>query len=243
MASAAFFRFAQLVERFRWLFLPIGLFALVAMGVHAAADAVDDRILWAVDQLDAVFDKAFASWSVTERLVNVIGLEERTWFARAITFVWELAADAVIALPALSYREAPPKGRGWQELLERAVKRPTAARLLRPLATFPLILAGACAIARMVQGALFLSFHGGGAVAAAAAVFSRLLAILALGAVLASLGWRALHHSLQVADRLADEKKQSRLRRWSAGVAGVGLVAPLSLAALLEASALLSFFR
>ena len=27
---------------FRWAFMPLGLFALVAVGVHAAADVVDD---------------------------------------------------------------------------------------------------------------------------------------------------------------------------------------------------------
>jgi len=53
--------------------LPLGLCALVAVGAHAAADVVGDRLLWLVDRVDALFDAVWSSWSFTAPLVEVVG--------------------------------------------------------------------------------------------------------------------------------------------------------------------------
>src|SRR3974390_1061427 len=98
-------RVAERVGRVRWIFLPLGLCALAAVGAHAAADVMGESVLWAVDRVDAFFDAIFASWSVTAPLVDLVGLSERTVFARAVALALELCADALIALPLLDYDE------------------------------------------------------------------------------------------------------------------------------------------
>src|SRR4051812_33717492 len=78
----------------RWAFMPLGLLALLAVGVHAAADTLDDRILWFVDRLDAGMDAFFGQFSLTARMVDWIGHSQRLLMARSLTLIWELAADA-----------------------------------------------------------------------------------------------------------------------------------------------------
>ena len=151
-------RVSERVNRFRWVFLPAGLCALTAVGAHAAADVVGDRLLFLVDRVDAFFDAIWSSWSVTKPLVELVGLTQRTWFARAIALCWELAADALIAIPLLAYeeREAVEEWRLGRDLLRRAR---SPLRLVRPLATLLVAFAGACSVARMVQGSVQLALH------------------------------------------------------------------------------------
>src|SRR3954469_23700330 len=148
----------QRVSRIRWIFLPFGMCALVAVGAHTAADVVGDKVLWVVDRLDALFDAIFSSWSVTAPLVDLVGLSQRTFFARAAALTWELLADALIALPLLGYdeREAADE---WIRARLILQKKPTARRLARPIATALVAVAGACSVARMVQGSVQLSLH------------------------------------------------------------------------------------
>ena len=240
---------------FRWAFMPLGLFALVAVGVHAAADTVDFRILWLVDRLDSFCDSLFAAWSVTEPLVNLVGTSQRTLFARAVTLAWELAADLVIALPALGYREedAPIASkrisfvtkapRTFTVLFKKVGTAPTSARIIRPLATAALVIAGACSLASMVQGALYLSLRAGIAGDEFAGPFARIAAIITLAAVFGTLGWRAVLRSLQSADTLCEEHSKTRLRAYWVGIVGSALVVPLAVAALVDAAPLLAFFR
>lgn len=149
---------AERVGRIRWVFLPLGLCALVAVGAHAAADVVGDQVLWVVDRVDAFFDSLWSSWSVTAPLVDLVGLTQRTWFARAVALAWELAADALIAVPLLGYDEREA-AKEWQLARDwlRRVRSPL--RLLRPAATLLVAVAGSCSIARMVQGSVQLALH------------------------------------------------------------------------------------
>src|SRR3954471_7870615 len=136
---------AERVGRVRWIFLPLGLCALVAVGAHAAADVVGDRVLWAVDRVDAFFDWIWSAWSFTAPLVDLVGFTQRTWFARAVALAWELAADALIALPLLGYdeREAMREWRMARDFLRR-IRSPLW--LVRPLATLLISAAGAFSI-------------------------------------------------------------------------------------------------
>src|SRR5438132_11530826 len=120
------------VGRIRWIFLPLGMCALVAVGAHAGADVVGDRVLWIVDKVDAFFDAIFSTWSVTAPLVDLVGLEQRTLFARGAALLWELCADFLLALPLLGYDEREVSE---EVALARALlwKRPSL-RLFRPLA-------------------------------------------------------------------------------------------------------------
>jgi hypothetical protein len=149
---------SERVGRIRWIFLPLGLGALIAVGAPAAADVVGDRLLWLVDRVDAFFDAIWSSWSVTAPLVEVIGLTQRTWFARAVALCWELAADALVAVPLLGYEERDA-AREWQ--LARDMLRRIRSPLLfvRPAATVLVGIAGAFSVARMVQGSLQLAIH------------------------------------------------------------------------------------
>jgi hypothetical protein len=231
---------------FRWLFMPVGLFALLAVGVHAAADVVDDRLLWLIDRADASFDAFVSQWPLTQPMVNWVGLEQRVWLARALALLWELAADLFLALPALGYEEHAsrvPLAQRWKPLWAKVVAHPSGLLVVRPLATLAVSLAGACAVGRMVQGALYLSLRGGLGDGIAGPL-ARLCAIAALAAVLAAFGGRAFLRNVQHAVSAAPVAgARGRWKRWTAGWLGSLVVAPLALAALVGASPLLSFFR
>lgn len=254
---------------FRWAFMPLGLFALVAVGVHAAADLVDDKLLTAIEQLDAWLDGLLAQSETTAAWVNRIDTRERTMIARALALAWELGVDAFIALPALGYDEQSQEDRKlafrretWRSLLSRLNQRPTPMRLVRPLVTAVFVLGGAYAVARLVESTAFVGLVGDVAPADAAQVIARVLGALAMVVVLLSHGWRAVLRALQYADARCEElelkgaaplelveavsatkksKRRSALRPWLAGAWGNVISFPLALALVLEARSLLSF--
>ncbi|SET22372.1 hypothetical protein [Stigmatella erecta] len=243
---------------FRWAFMPLGLLSLIAVGVHAATDTVDDRLLTLVDGLDAAFDQWVGGSPWTEGWVDLLSLERRTQLARGLALAWELAVDLVLALPALGYRETRPPSEeeepwrrylppregkpGWRALFARALRQPTTVRWVRPLATAAVVLAGACSVARLVQGTVYLSWRelfGEGA----ADVAARGLALAALGGILATLGWRAVLRNLQHADAASQAQVRSRWQALSYGLVGSALAVPLALAAVWDAAPVLSFLR
>lgn len=246
---------SRFIGGFRWAFMPLGLLSLIAVGVHAAADTLDDRLLTLVDMADAAFDRLVGASSVTEGLVNLISLEQRTLIARALALGWELYVDLILALPALGYRESKAKEEEpwrkylaqdtrptWRQLFARSVRKPTTMRWTRPLATAAVVLAGTCAVARLLQGTVYLAWRellGENAADMAA----RGLALGALVGILATLGWRAVLRNLQHADTASEENVRNRLQALSFGLAGSAVAVPLALAALLDASPVLSFLR
>ncbi len=237
--------------------MPLGLFALLAVGAHAAADTVDERLLWLIDRVDSAFDGLVARWSFTEGLVHWVDLGDRTWLARALALLWELLAVAVLAFPGLAYREAnrkrPPDSfaalvgappRGWKEIFRDLLRRPTLLRVARPLCTAAVALAGACAVGRMVQGAVYLQSRGllGDDLAGP---LGRFAALSAVTGVLLAFGARATLLALYRADKVAVEEGKTApyLKLVLMGLPGTALVVPLAVAALLDAAPLLSFFR
>ncbi len=204
---------SERVGRIRWIFLPLGLCALVAVGAHAAADVVGDRVLWAVDRVDAFFDALWSRWSLTAPLVDVVGVTQRTWFARAVALTWELAADALIAVPLLGYdeRDALQELRLARDALRR-LRSPL--RLVRPAATLLVAIAGACSVARMARGSLELALH--------LHWLGQLAGLAVLAGVLALLVPRAAVRSLE----------HARTARY--GVAAAVVLLPLVAAAVLS---------
>ncbi|MFL5357812.1 hypothetical protein [Archangium sp.] len=254
MSQGPLSAFSRFLGHFRWAFMPLGLLALLAVGVHAAADTLDDRLLVLVDLADSAFDRVVGRFTLTESLVDLLSLERRTTLARALALAWELTADVVLALPALGYREelaaqassrfspALPARDSWRALLVRCLRRPTSMRWIRPLATALVAVAGACTVARLVQGTVYLSWRellGEGA----ADVAARGLALAALAGLLWRLGWRAVLRNLQHADSASEAHARGFARAFAYGLPGSALVAPLALAAALDASPLLSFVR
>jgi hypothetical protein len=263
-SAPALTRISSFFGHFRWLFMPLGLVALIAVGVHAAADTVDDRLLWLVQALDAWMDGHFARVEALQSWVDRFGSREQTLVARALTLVWELIADVILAVPLIGYAESNPsafKKETWRTLLQRVNQQPTPMRLIRPIVTAIFALAGAYAIARMVDGALFISLRAGVAPDALAQPLARAIAFLAFLHVSIAFGWRAVLRALQHADAactpvavaataaerlalLSGQKKPSHVRGpWTVGLIGSAIAAPLALAALLDALPLLSFFR
>ncbi|HZX96808.1 MAG TPA: hypothetical protein VFE90_19975 [Myxococcales bacterium] len=208
--------FTGRVARARWVFVPLGLCALAAVGAHAAADVVGDRVLWLVDGVDAFFDALWSKWSLTAPLVDLVGLTQRTWFARAVALAWELAADALVAVPLLGYDERDA-AREWgmaRDLLRR-IRSPL--RAVPPLATLLVSVAGACSVARMVQGSVQLALHLGW--------FSWLLRTAVLLAMLILLTPRAVFRSLE---------HTAGRRRAAFSVLAAVLLIPLMVAAVLS---------
>ncbi len=250
MSPGPFTALSRFLGHFRWAFMPLGLLALIAVGVHAAADTLDDRLLAVVDLADAAFDRVVGRYGLTASLVDLLSLERRTTLARALALLWELTADGVLALPALGYREelsSPvsshlPQRNTWRAMLSRCLRKPTTLRWIRPLATALVAVAGACTVARLVQGSVYLSWRellGDGA----ADVVARGLALAALGGLLWRLGWRAVLRNLQHADAASELHARGPARAFAYGLPGSALVAPLALAAALDASPLWSFVR
>jgi hypothetical protein len=248
---------ARLAERLRFVFVPLALCALVAVGAHAAADVASGVILGFVDTADAALDSLLSRAALTAPLVDLIGPAQRIGFARALALLWELCADAFLALPLLDYEEAGSAGgarrtRGaaaikgehrdevarFRELCRRAWHRPTTLRIVRPLVTAAVALAGACSTARLLQGSVHLALHGGHL----AGVVARGLAIFAVCALVASLAWRAVVHALFRADRISDRRARSFRSALLVGAPSAALLLPLAVAAL-RAAPLLSFLR
>ena len=231
---------------FSWGFMPLGLFALVAVGVHCAADIVDDGLLRGVERLDAWLDGLLAQFEFTLSFVNGIDSRERTLISRGLTLAWELAVDFFIALPALGYGEVDPRERkfafkqeSWRSALSRLNKQPTPMRLLRPAVTAIFACGGAYAVSRLTESTLFVGLLGDVAGADVAAPFARLCGALAMALVLFSHGWRATLRAFQHADATCLAAKHP----WAAGWWGSVLSFPLALALLLQGQALLSFIR
>jgi hypothetical protein len=237
---------SSVFNAFRWLFMPLGLLALIAIGVHAAADVIDDHLLRVIEQLDAWADGLLARSEVTADWVNRIDSRERTWIARGLALIWELAVDVFIAVPALGYAEVSQTERGfsvqretWRALLSRLNQRPTPMRLLRPVLTGIFVIGGAYTVLRLVEATLFVGLVGDVAPADVSSMIARGAGIVALTLVLGSHGWRAVLRSLQHADARCEAATSLRERLF-AGTWGTALAMPLAVALVLQARALLS---
>jgi len=229
---------ARLADRLRFLFVPIALCALVAVGAHAAAEVASERILAVADAVDAAADSFFSRFALTSPIVDWIGPAQRIGFARALALLWELSADAFLALPLLGYDERSDEVRRFRALCQKAWKRPTTLRIVRPLVTAIIALAGACSTARLLQGSVHLALHGG----PFAGFLARTLAVVAVCALVASLAWRAVVHAMLTADRTSDRRARSWRSALALGAPSAALLLPLALAGL-RAAPLLSFLR
>lgn len=97
---------------FRTLIRRLGGIALILMGVHAAADILDDLAYTALDALDLVVDEsvaAFLGWlssaggmtpdgatSAIERFATAVDLAEKDWLALRLALVAELILDVLL---------------------------------------------------------------------------------------------------------------------------------------------------
>ncbi|MBX7115686.1 MAG: hypothetical protein K1X64_15260 [Myxococcaceae bacterium] len=215
----------------RGFYVPLGLFALIAVGVHGAADVLDDYVLRGVERLDAWLDTFWAMNSFTESWVDAVSSLQRTWIARAVAFAWEIAADLVVALPCLNYFEeeradlrSPFR---WGALLSRLNQKPTLTRLTRPFIAGIFAGTGAWTISRAVESALYPQLS---ALEEFAAPTAHTVSLISFALVLGSLAWRCAALALMHADS-ASEKRPGF---FAAGVWGTAVVLPLAVAAIAD---------
>jgi len=235
---------------FRGAFMPVGLFALVAIGVHAGADLVDDRLLVLIDALDAWADGLLARAEVTAGWVDRVGPLQRTVIARLLALGWELSVDLLVVLPQLGYSEADEaeqrfsfRRETWRSLAARVNRTPTPARLVRPLVTAVFAGAGAYAVARLVESTLFVALQTDVAPPEVAEALARVFGGLAMALVLASHGWRAVLRALEHADAACEANARVGKSPWVVGLWGSVLSFPLAVALVLEAQNLLALVR
>ncbi len=259
-------RLSRALSSVRWIFMPLGLFSLVAVGVHAGAFVLGEWLLALFDMLNGVFVRACTAalldlgrWlhlstatvdGWISGAVGLIDLRERELAARWLAVGIELWSDAVLALPALSYHEhdrrerpgrfaKPPSG---PLALARAITaRPSLVRFLMPACTAAVALAGAARVATEMQASAFAALARA-LPPAVAGMVARSLAIALLVGLLASLGTRAVVQSAHVA-YLRSERDAVRRRFWLRGSSALAVAVPLAALALVHGAPLLSFFR
>lgn len=251
MERTAAQRVSEGAGHFRFLFMPVGLLALVAVGVHAGADLVDDRLLRLLEALDARLDSLFAQAAWTRGWVDAVGSLERTVAARGLALAWELAVDVLVALPLLGYREAEAAPlisavrarEAAGQVLLRTLRAPTPLRVLRPLAVACFVAGGAVQVSRLVEGSLFVGLGGGLLPEGWAGPAARGAAVAAAALVLVSLGARAVGRALEHGDRASSAAVAEGRSAWTAGLWGTALAVPLGVALALEGRALLGIFQ
>lgn len=152
----------------RSLFIGVGAFALVAIGIHAAADCLDDRIFAAVEALDEWVDHQLARTSFTQPWIDLVGARSLTTFSRSLAMSLELVLDFVIGFSVFAYEQRVGVDHSVSALAREAMRRPTThrgdgprliARFTRPALALCFVLAGANAVGRLAQGSLELGLR------------------------------------------------------------------------------------
>lgn len=258
-----------LISAIRWIWFPAAVFAVVALGIHAGADVLDDTLLAVLDRIDGWIDRAISPpirwlWltfgaseakadAAVVRACELIDLEERTLVAQWLAIGLELLCDLFVVRLLLATPQPGPQRRApllplpppnvlWQRLLAWAKARAAAASLrsvLAPAMILAASIAGACAVAEALQSELFGLLRRLLPATVAAGV-GRLAAVMSLGAVLILFATPAVLRVARSAPPiLTVHPWQARLAGWRTLL----LLAPVSLAAFIERAPLLSFFR
>jgi len=147
--------------------LPLGLFSILAVGLHVGSDRIDDHLFVLFSWLDGFLDGATAfvirgvfglfgsdeasieRW--TFRAAELIDVDVKSLAARWGALFVELAADFILALPVFFHRgEAIPLAE-LRTLLEKMFRDPTVLKFSGPLAVLAAGLAGAIAVSRELQ--------------------------------------------------------------------------------------------
>lgn len=187
------------LARLRALLYPLALFGLVALGLHAGSDRLDDLAFIGIHAVDRVLDSIAAGviqgvlpWvGVSEATVSrwtyaavsAVDLEDKRWGSRVLALVVELAADAILVWPVLRYRRDRT---AWRSMLSAcSIRRAAFAPLFAPVAVGLAGVAGAVAVAQQVQLQLFWMFrlaglHIAGAVASGGALIMLALVVVRL---------------------------------------------------------------
>jgi hypothetical protein len=143
-----------------------GMFALVAVGLHAGADKVDDELFFVLnffdglmDQLCAFIIKTFGHWFSVQpktidqtifKAVDLVGIQTKRVSAQYLALTAELLAVIMLAVPLLLPRMDVPS-EGYRPFSHRWWNDPSFARYGVPMAVAAASLAGVLVITNATQ--------------------------------------------------------------------------------------------
>lgn len=147
--------------------LPLGLFSVLAVGLHVGSDRIDDHLFVVVSWLDSLFDAgatavirligslfsgsehAIDVWTV--RAIEWIDVDTKTELARIGALAVELFADFILALPVFFHRAQTVSPRQFVEHVKKTFRDPTLLKLVAPVSVLAAGTAGAFAVSRELQ--------------------------------------------------------------------------------------------
>lgn len=249
----------RLVSGLGRLLVPAGLFAVIAVGLHAGADRVDDYARLVIDALDArldawgaqalswLFDAVEVGPKRAQRwvfgFIDFIDLDARDWMARATALGVELLADLTLALPLFFHRHGQ---RTWKQKARDVLHDPTLLRLLAPLAALLASVAGVLTISLELQVVLHALVEDLSGLPRLAELVASAFAGLVLLLVMSRLMTRLVLGAVSWADRVAEKDRGEDKPVWRRRLRGWGLavcVVPVTLLAVVEAVPLLPTLR
>ncbi len=248
-----------MLSAFGRLLVPLGVFAVLAVGLHAGADRLDDALLVALGALDTQVDfygAKFLRWLFTALevgqvsrdrwvlgFVDAIGLETLESMARILALGMELFADLVFGLALV----VPRRGtRPVKDVLRSMVKEPTLFRWAAPLTAALASLAGVLTIATHLQVLTYALVQDLSQLPRlaelSASILGGLVLVLTLWRLVVQAGLGAVHWADRVAAR--DETREvpmlrRRLRGWLITL----VVFPVTVLAVFDAVPLLPTLR
>lgn len=221
-------RLSAIIGRFRGFFLPFGLFAILAVGIHSGADHIDDATFAGLNFFDGLLDDLLtrvvgglwrffgASQATTQaaiyEAVDLIDLEVKDQAARFVALMVELVADVLLAVPCFRFRE---KAVSLAGVVKKTLKDPTVLRISAPVAAVMASIAGVSIITREIQvvtNARLLEIE---ASASFAGWIASAFGVLALVLVTWRLGWVVAVATARWAESRAidDQRNQVSVRK------------------------------
>jgi hypothetical protein len=248
----------RILDRLRGFYLPFGLFAVVAVGIHAGGDRVDDLAFVLYNRIDAIADASISGllgflgelFGVSAKrldaavfwAIDFIDLERKSLLARFTALVVELGADVILALPVfLGRREDHTLQRVWLHVR----RDPTILRIVAPLDAGMAAISGILVIAREAQAGAFATFDRllPASTSASLASFAATIALflvalrLALPVVLAAARWADLQAEQDAIDGRSIAER--RRRGWLTAL----IALPVTWLAVFEATPLLGTLK
>lgn len=252
-------KLSKTIGLFRGAFLPVGLFAVVAIGIHAGSDRVDDYSFLLFNFLDARLDDLLA-WVITHlygaidvsvsttaahtfHAIDFIDLEVKAVAARWTALFVELGADLIFAIPIFRHRSDGVKP---LEVARKIYLDFTVLRLVAPLAALLASISGVLIVAQKVQVGThqavadlpYLSL-GAGRVAA-------VVGIVALALVAWRLAVAVIASAATWADRRAELDRSRSVavrRRRMRGVWTALVILPITFFAVFQATPIVATLR
>ncbi len=249
---------SRFIGLFRGLFLPFGLFSILAVGIHSGSDHVDDHTFVLYNWLDGWLDRALAAvvrFSFTlingteaeiakasYQAADLIDLEVKQVASRFTALIVEILADVMLALPVFWYRARTFSIRDYL----RDLKDITVLKIVAPISAVFASLAGILIISREVQVAVHSGLNKVSFLSAYSGVAASVAGLLALLLVTWRLGWVVTYAAARWAELRANDDREEgvkpikrRMRGWVTALVAL----PISIWALIDAISMAGSLR